>query len=368
MAETTYKYYILTDFPNAAVDPARLKQEIQSSSITIALDGISTALDGYCNIVFKTAINEEKGVLDSLVGAHSGDPLTPELETVKLDVKQTNDSKLRVAIEKSDSFRKTFFTHNWCDRTTWYPESVRVDNETPTSDGYYTTYSLANQYIIDMYHGKVTHEDRLLDSDGYSYRVAVTVDGYVKAEQDPHYGTGGDFVVDYEAGTITFSSALTAQSDVRVTYHYATSSNFSIKPSPGKSLLIDRVEVQFSKDVQLNDTSQYIFSGYAAAFAPQYVPPLSPTSLVEISTLNYKTFQDYLNDCTGSYPNYSAMGGSGWRGTQTESVILVWDYISATTLFSSAGMQVDIKLEHETPFGGSWSAVTFYCIEEDEVV
>lgn len=72
---TKYTYSIQDDFPYHKVDPGRLTQEIQESAITTALDSIDTNGDD-CNIWFKAALSSEgEAVLDSIVAAHSGDPL-----------------------------------------------------------------------------------------------------------------------------------------------------------------------------------------------------------------------------------------------------------------------------------------------------
>lgn len=75
MAETTYDYSITTDFPNDKVDCGKLTVEIQSSSITIALERIDTSGDD-CDIIFKDSLTTgEETTLDGLVAAHDGEPL-----------------------------------------------------------------------------------------------------------------------------------------------------------------------------------------------------------------------------------------------------------------------------------------------------
>src|SRR5579885_1371954 len=165
------------------------------------------------------------------------------------------DGRPRLSAEKTAASRVTFYSPNWCDKTTWYPSSVYVQNETPSlaGDGYY---HLANPFVIDSYHGNITQEDFLKDANGNSYRVSVTCDGYTKVEQDPHYGTGGDFIVNYRDGYIIPLTSWNPQTNtsVQVSYHYATTANFTVKPSAGKQLLINLAECQFSTDVQMLDT------------------------------------------------------------------------------------------------------------------
>lgn len=364
---TTYTYSIQNDFPNHAISSDRLTQEIIDSAIVIALDHIDTFGDE-CSIVFKSDLDiGNKTILDGLISIHSGQPLPSPIQTVSLNNAVTDDMRLRVAIEKSNTSSITIFTQNWCDKTTWYEKSVRVDNEIATDDGAHTVYSLAHDYIIDTGHGKITGENVLTDSDSFDYRVAVKVNDVDKTEQDPHYGTGGDFTVDYDLGKITFLSALQPSDEVKVTYHYASSGTFTVKPAAGKKLTIEMVEVQFSEDIEINDTVVFRIYGYVDVFAPQYTPvPYPSGTLIPIKVVTYKTIMDYINDAVRSYPKYPPIGGSSWRGIQTGLLIFDWDYLRGETLVSAAGIEIRVELEHDEPFGGTVATATFYCSSEDE--
>lgn len=273
------------------------------------------------------------------------------------------DGRARMSSEKTNQSRITFYSPNWCDKTTWYPTSVYVASETVSlddSDGYY---HLAHPYVIDSYHGKITTEDSLKDSSGHSYRVAVKVNGATKTEQDPHYGTGGDYLVDYVDGYIMPISWTPVDSDTLVaTYHYAISASVTISPASGKQLLINMAECQFSTDVIMNDTATFTVNGYAGVFAPQLGYPYN--TLIPLTSFKYKTMNDLFNDACRSYPVYPPLGGAGWRGMSCPSTVLDWDYVSATTLNSASGMQVVITLDHNAEFGGTYATVTFYCTSE----
>ena len=72
MSATKYTYSISADFPNGAVIAHLLMEEVRASSITIALDNVST-LGDVCDVWFKDEITAgEKAVLDALVSAHTG--------------------------------------------------------------------------------------------------------------------------------------------------------------------------------------------------------------------------------------------------------------------------------------------------------
>lgn len=270
----------------------------------------------------------------------------------------------RVAVEKTTMSRVTLMTHDWTDPTTWYEESIYVTNEIANNTGDNQLYELSHNNIIDNYHGKISEEDQLVDLDGYSYRVSVTVNDSECIEQDPHYGTGGDYVVDYSDGYIEFTSVLNVDDIVKVTYHYENGSNYTIKPTQGKGLAITFTELQFSTDVIVNDSVHFDMYGYASVFAPQLGLPEG--TKIKILGNTYKGMKDFFNDAVRSYPKMSAIGGPGWRGTDFDIVVLDWDYVAAVKLYDSYGMEIRAFLEHNIPIDGSFATTTFYCISEDE--
>jgi len=353
MALTKHTYSTQNDFPNHLVAPDRLSQEISTSVISVALDHVNTAAD-VCDIWFKgTLLTGDLSVLNALVAVHSGVPLPSIAQPVTLDGITTLNGKLVVVPMPTQGVRKTVFTFNWCDKTTWYVDAARVVAEVPTDSGDHLTYTLAHENVIDTYHGKLSQEDFLIDADDNSYRVLVVVDSVVKTEQDPHYATGGDYKVDYAAGTITFLSSQ-GSGAVTVTYHYAQSSLFLLVPPAGRDLEIVRVEVQFTKDVVLTDSVRFQATG---PFGPGgvRVPVVQPTV--------YKTMFDWLNDCDGSYPTLPAFSMGSWRGLPQDMLTLPWNYAAVIEVIGSMGIRVEVKLDHDTPFDGTSATATFYCLE-----
>ena len=297
--------------------------------------------------------NSDKSDFETNFKSLANAPIAPKL----------TDGRIRASSEKTNQSRITIYSPNWCDKTTWYQSSVYVSGETVSlndSDGYY---HLAHQFIIDSYHGKITLEDSLKDPASHSFRVSITIDGYAKTEQDPHYGTGGDYVIDYTNGIVKPLSWTPQDSDTFVaTYHYAGSASFTILPTPGKQLLVNMAECQFSTDIVMNDTVTFQVLGYAGVFAPQLGYPY--TTLIPLTSFKYKSMSDLYNDAVKAYPIYPPMGGNGWRGMQVSSTVLDWDYVSSTTVNSASGMQVIVSLDHNMPFGGTYATVTFYCTSE----
>jgi len=366
---TKYTYSIADDFPEGSVDSDNLKAEIAASSIVTALDFIGTDGD-VIDIWFKDALSTaDKTTLDGdttnpaggLIADHDAIPSNIPT-TVTLSHRKTSDDRLRVAIEKSNELSQDIYTHNWTDKTTWYQDSARVVDELAEDGGDHLMYELDNEFIIDTYHGKITQEDDLLDSGGNTYRVIVKVNDVVKTEQDPHFGSGGDYTINYSAGIITFLNALQPSDEVKVTYHYAQSSKFYVRPAVGTTLTIEVAEVQFSVDVGITDTVIFQTFGYVDVFAPQLVNnPYPPGTKIPIKTFKYKTMNDYQNAAFKAYPTYPAIGGGSWRGQSQDVVVLDWDYQRGLGLVANYGMEILIQLEHDTPFTGAYATATLYC-------
>jgi hypothetical protein len=378
MAQTTYDYPF-SDFGSALpvpphkVDTDRLTLEIRQSAIVIALDGITTAND-ICSIIFKDVLSVlDVGILDIIVATHNGEPLPQDIPApVQLYTGTAQPVPHGVnnipvfATVKSDATKTTLYSFDWTDKTTWYPDSLRVVAEAPSSLGA-GAYQLAHTDVIDTYHGLISGEDFLLDAGGFSYRVAITVDGTPQVEQDPAFGTGGDFTVDYATGVVQFLAGHEPGGGavVLVTYHYATGSRFIIKPLPGKILSIDNVECQFAEDVVLMDTVKFQAMGPWEIFAPG--AGLPPGTMIPLGPPNlYKGMRDIFNDATRAYPKYPALGGPGWRGMQMPVIICCWDYIGATLLQASLGIEIWLSLEHDIEFGGDFATATFYCTSSPE--
>jgi hypothetical protein len=373
---TTYTYSIQNDFPNHLVSSDRLTREINASAITIALDRIDTDILGdVCTIVFKADLSQgDTVVLAALVAAHSGEEFPNAVQDVCLysptgkPLAITSTGSLVSTVVRPINPKVTVITPNWCDKCTWYSGSILVEDEVATDSGNHTTYILAHPFVIDVYHGRITFEDILKDSNNNSYRVKVWVDDIRQDEQDPHLGTGGDYTVDYENGEIVFLEMQQPTAEVIVTYHYATSSLFKVQPTAGKCLIIDRVELQLSADLVMNDTILFQPYGLVDVFAPQLMPGIpSGTKIPLGDPLVYKTVLDLINDSNSAHPAYPALGGAGWRGYSKAAYILTWEYaVGTTALSSAAGMEIWVSMQHDCVNEGEYATATFYCTSEAE--
>jgi hypothetical protein len=131
MAQTTYDYPF-SDFGSALpvpphkVDTDRLMLEIRQSAIVIALDGVTTAND-ICSIIFKDPLAiGDVGILDIIVATHNGEPLPNDIPApVQLytgtgqPVPHGANNIPVFATTKSDATKKTLYSFDWTDKTTW---------------------------------------------------------------------------------------------------------------------------------------------------------------------------------------------------------------------------------------------------------
>jgi len=271
----------------------------------------------------------------------------------------------RIQVEPPEAKRLDVVSINWCDRTTWYPSSVRVEDEVLADSGDSATYNPETQRAwIDVMHGKLTGEYSLRPM----YQVVVKVNGTTKTE-NPVGTSNGDYSINYETGQVTFNSSLAPTDVVTASYNYENGSTWTIKPSDGRTIRITTVEVQFSADLVLTDTVLFEAHGLVDVFAPHLVPAVPSGTVIPLGNQAvYQVMQDYINEAERAYPSIPKLGGTGWRGMPQEVHIFRWPYSSrgTTDLVASMGLEIHIKLENDIPFEGEIGIVTFYGISEEE--
>jgi len=253
--------------------------------------------------------------------------------------KSTKGNKI-VQVNPIEGIKKTFVTHNFADKCSWYQKSVEVVTEELSDSGDHTTYEADYEFIIDLKHGRITGEDNIANVS--NYYVEVKIDATAKTEDT-------DYAVDYEAGTITFSSALAGTETVTMSYYYQNGSEFKIIPDSGKMTRIIASEVNFSKNIIINDAT--VFAIYVN------------DSLYKSD--KYKNAKDYINCSNLGQGEITAFGGSS-KGIISNVVILPWNYPATIDLKSSLAMDLRISLENNVAFTGELATLTLYCLIEDE--
>lgn len=274
------------------------------------------------------------------------------------------------------------FSIDFCDKSTWYHDAIKVTDENLTlGDGILTDFALAHgddavtgERIVDLSHGKVSDENDILPEgetlyrdmgSGYSatgalsaYVPVIKLDGVEQTERPYGAASGGDYTINYTTGVVTFFTAPGSGVQPTATYWYVpTSGNARVRvvPPVGKRYMIERVEIQASSDVSFEDT--IIMNVYAGAAPPNGVAVRRPTVV--------KGVRDLINWAHGSFEQIPAQGGAT-RGIANPVNLHRVEYLTEIPILSSQLMYLEVNLESGTEFTGEWSSVVIYGITEDE--
>jgi hypothetical protein len=253
------------------------------------------------------------------------------------------------------------FSHLFTDKTTWWGNSIQVTNETlGTGDGTTTTFEFANQYLIDLCHGKVTGEDDVVPTNaqgGTDFFTHITVGGTAMTET-PFGGSAADYTINYATGTVTFTVApLNGAAVVATQYFYSPSTSGSstmyIRPPVGSKIVITTAECQFSADVVLMDqmnAAVWTYNPELGAPPAKFMYPSSKAS--------FKRMWDFINWTQGAWPAIPPFGGV--RGYTQTSYQLTFPYIPAMVLDDAEGAEMRVWLSNDTPYLGECGQITFY--------
>ena len=400
---TSYGPYDTDNLTNG-INPSQLGAEITASSIITALDRIDTSggsssqgviTGGTYTLVFKTELSSgDKETLDgstdqaiedppsegSLLAGHDAQPTD---DTVTVDV--ANRPEVEVTLPDGLAHERIYgFSINLCDKTTWRGGAVEVVNElVGTGDGVTTQFNLAkgsaqneDERIFDLSHGKTSDENDIPCPSGSNvglYRdmgngwsstgsmagqvPQIKVGGVEKTERVVYAESGGDYEIDYHTGQLTFYEAPAQDAEIRATYWYIGEDGpacVAIVPGAGRKVSIQRIEVQSTTDVVMNDS---LINNVYLGTPPGGTPARRPTVI--------KNMFDLINWAHGSYVQIPAQGGT-IRGTQEAINIHRVEYLSSIPLLSSLQMYLRIFLENGIEFGGTWATIVIYGIDEAE--
>lgn len=301
MTYTTYTY------DKSVVNLDRLAQEITDSTISTKLS-YTTYSNNVLSIVFCAVLTyTDELLLNEIVAAHTGEALEEDTSTEVTVVGGT------ITTEKPEGSSSTLCSHNFCDKTTWYTNSVSVTSEVlTTSDN--LTYKSVNTYWVDLTHGKVPYEDRI------SKPVVVYIDGVIVTR---------GYTVDYISGSVTFAVAQTGV--VTVSYWYATDSVWTITPISGKYIKVLVTIVKFSEDVVMQEEQHIMFQTFAG------------TTPVTLATI-YKNFSDLRTCCD------KVETDDGYKYYH-------FDYITVKALASSSNLSIRIWIKNHEQVTGTYGVV-----------
>jgi len=289
----------------------------------------------------------------------------------RLSTAMQDNEAILVAPAGREGTEFTITTPNFCDKTTWYSSSERCNDITLTSIDGGTSFSLSgsDECWVDLYHGKILIEPEICNEKSHKYEIIVTVDNIVKTMREPFDISGGDYEVDYLAGTVIFFTPQ-INSIVKASYNKVIDSKFYLMPKEGKYLDVEDVEVQFTSDVTMKDRIVFEIQGYVQYFAPQlcdlYGGPYPANTLIPLQKTWYDTFYQLIDEALGSYPVIPAIGGSAGRGTLHSTYGFPMRYATVRRMNHSYGLRSCVYLNKDIPFEGERSTATFYCVQNSE--
>lgn len=286
-----------------------------------------------------------------------------------------------VAVAPREGREVIYASHNLCDMTTWYVESERVTDASLTESA--GVWSSGDAHWIDMTHGKVFDERALIadqmaenPGDPHGYAVVVKVDGVEKTQRAPFATSGGDYTVDYAAGTVTPTSGSWAGSTVTASYSKKSGTGWILRPTasagegdPGRALIIEKAEIQFSDDIGMTSSVKMEIYGLVDFFAPQLLTtnggPLPPGTPIPIEETFYDTVDQMIDEAVGAYPQIPVLSSGTARGYQRPKYIFEFHYATARPLFSSLGMFMRVSVDEA--FTGERATATFYAVSARDV-
>lgn len=369
---TSYNYSISGDF-SAGLSEDRLTQEITGSSIVIALDNISRSGD-VCAITFKDVLSVgDEATLTALVAAHSGQPLPNPVADDGIPLvafpSRQPDGVVKVAISGRQGKEVNYGSHDFTKPESWYYESTRVTNKTLTQNG--SNWESGDSNIITIDDGLIFDEDAAIvdqqeanPSNPHGYLISLTVDGVAKTRRPRYKVTGGDYTLNPTTGVFTPISEDWTGKTVVASYSVAGGSGFFLIPTdPGRTLIINKVRVKVSTDIQLKSSILVQIQGPAGVFAPDLVASnvLPADYMIDLTPMTvYKTI-DQLFDEVDEVEEFAASGFAGPRGHTHGRRVFTFRYETVRTLYSSLGMRMRVSLEGDTAATGERATAIFYC-------
>jgi hypothetical protein len=314
-----------------------------------------------CNLLGSDSDNitdfetNHKDSLQQVDSPDDADLLGALANNIPLVSKRNSDGITLSSTEPRVGTELTAVSHNFCNATTWYTDSIRIEEEVLTDSGDGLTWASEHTNWIDLYHGIMYDEERVVRESEHGYTILVTVDDVPMTQRAPFTVSGGDYDVDYADGTITFFSSQAGKS-VKATYSYATTSVWKLIPKDGYYIDIESVEAQFSADTVMRDSVQFDVWAYNPYDLPNKFP---------VSQTTYKTMRNFVDEAIGSYPVVPEIAGDHGRGSAS-IYGFPFRYGTVRRMNSSYGVELRARLTSDIPFGGEHTTATFYCTVKQE--
>ncbi len=284
-------------------------------------------------------------------------------------------------------------THNFCDPCTWWHESVGVVAGACTNSGddlTYTVDGMANDWIIDLSHKRLTFEDAITEDTVPPGGVAVanlvpTVlqDGVPLAqalegdESDPDRYTlnyGNTTWKPQGDPAVVFAVARNPAAVITLSYRKAVGSGFIFDPPTGKRWVFEDAEVDHTSDLNMNAAFVTEVSGSKTDNPPNG----TAGTLAVLGGRRYNNVRDFHTMARGFRgPLPANLGVIG--GVPVEAWTWEWKFMRADEFYDSLNYrdtsgepdeytwnQVRAYVDGDQPYPGHYMTLTYYGQESDE--
>jgi hypothetical protein len=185
---------------------------------------------------------------------------------------------------------------------------------------------------------------------------------------DVEYGWQMDFM----NGKLTFNERVPNDKEVRVDFWAVPAqggSRFVLKPPVGKQLMVEHLEVQFSKTTIINDDICFeVWGGLPVGAEFTYLNPAYRNSLINPWRQVYRSAQDFINNGNEGQGEIPVFGGTS-RGMSTPVIVFPFKYVQAFTVQGSLNSEFHVYLAGDKPYTNCEIATcSFYTLTTDEVV
>ncbi len=352
----------LADFPGGAVNEDKLRDEVNASEEIIphcsdvGISGLNV------NVTFLGPLSgaEQTELEDTIVPAHDNSP-TPA-DAVPAEITNKPD----VYVRKPDGARAYVFGVDFTDQKTWYTVAEQViDEDVGTGNGILTAFqldhgalALAGEVILNLCQGLIT-DDHLMAPPGGSvggFCPVIELDGVPLTMREPYETGGGDYLLDFVTGLVTFFTPPGVGVAITASYYYVPAGVgplLKAGPPPGKKWTIDKAEAQISADLETDDwfTDTIMMNVF-------HTPSGFTDPANEVRYHNYGNLLDYA---AGSFVSYPACSGA--RGIAKPTHIFRWEYQTPITLYPD--FEIRAWTKHARPLAASRATVVMYALEED---
>jgi len=236
---------------------------------------------------------------------------------------------------EEDSFARV--THDFCNKTTWLTNSIRVEDEAVMPDISGKIFKLDNENIIDIINGVLNRQD-----------LYTNTHNVIIKSNDILVDTG--FYINHSLGEIIFDES--PMLPISVSYNYATDSCWKVAPQAGKILVIDHSELQFSDDVFVSSPVRFEIWAYNPADLP---------NKMIVQSVQYNSMRDIINEANLGTGVIKKVGD-----LPTDILVFPFNYASVKPLYSSYGMELRVFVTDHKELTGSYGTASFYLISRGE--